>query len=256
MIGYRLMHADQVHSSDCGDHTAVTAVQVNCVNCCCNCFRNLPARLPPAAHVMPVVRRCQICSRDNNEASSRRYSLARAKCRTDHSIMSKRARATRQQLGFESNAEDVHLLSMSHGSGLAATAAAAASDPTGSAALLADAQGPANDSDFSAQQDDTDGNNSSTDDEEVQPRRKKAAKGSNSAADGSKQRKGQQGKRKPQQEKKGRRIGAKKAKKVYCLDDSDLDKMQDTKIVANMFFGGECYILRQGSTTTQQLLPS
>jgi hypothetical protein len=210
------------------------------------------------AHFILVLWCFEYCSRHNNEASSRRFSLAsevthrsQTMSKRDRSgevthrsqTMSKRARAARQQLTVDQDANDGCLPGLGSDSGVAATgaaAAAAAGDPT---AVLADVQSPPDDSDFSADQDDTDGNSSSTDEDEVQPVRKKAAKGSNSAAaaaKASKQRKKQKAPKKPQQESKGPRIGAKKAKKVYCLDDSDLDKMQDTKIVVNMFFGGKC----------------
>jgi hypothetical protein len=104
-------------------------------------------------------------------------------------------------------------------------------------------QDPPDDSDLPADENDTESNSSSTDEDEVQPVRKKAAKSSNSAIAAtktSKQGKQQKAPKKPQQEKKGPRIGANKAKRLYFLDDSDLSKMQDTKVVAKTFIGGKC----------------
>lgn len=90
----------------------------------------------------------------------------------------------------------------------------------------------AEDSDF----DEAANDHSSSDGDEAHPAPKKTSAGA-------KQRKQQKAPKQPK-DKTGPRIGAKKAKKVYMLDDTDLRNMKDVKYSGNMFFG-ECACCRK-----------
>jgi hypothetical protein len=120
----------------------------------------------------------------------------------------------------------------------AAAAAAAAGDSSGAGGALPAA---ANDSDFEAADESEPGSedfdSSSDEEEQTKPARKKAARGSGAAPKAApKPRKQAKAKAKAQpKEKAVPRIGTKKAKKLYMLDDADLAKMKDVKTKGSMW---------------------
>jgi hypothetical protein len=133
------------------------------------------------------------------------------------------------------------------GSGLGSAGAMAAAAAAGGCSGRGSARAAAaNDSDFEAADESEPGsedfNSSSDEEEQVKPARKKAAHGSGAAPKATpkphKQAKAK-AKAKPK-EKKGPRIGAKKAMKIYHLDESDLAKMKDVKRNFNNYAFGEC----------------
>lgn len=115
--------------------------------------------------------------------------------------------------------------------GLAATAAFA-----GAPQQLAPAAAPAYAAASEDEDEDDQDEDSSTDEEEEErPRKKGPAKSKKQATP-------KKGSKKQQEKKKqgsGIRIGAKKAMKVYSLDENDLAQMKDFKYTNNAFFG-EC----------------